>query len=214
MDKAKRAECAAFVAAQIEAAEAGRSELVADLSRRREALRADDIQCSEPRYSASEARPPSPETPEFLTDVERAAVRQFVADGNSADMGEAPKVHYSEPRVSRRRDTFSEPREFAPTAYANSQGWEDWLTTRIEAEQRLVLEAVGEAVGDMLDEEAKAHEAERNKLRDKLRDLEIALVNARTDIVNLRSLLVANGKDYGVIDMPKWPKTGNGTSVN
>jgi hypothetical protein len=141
MDDKKRAECSAWVAAQIEAAEAGRSELVADLVRRKEALR--DIRSSEPRYT----RHPSPE--------------------NSAE-------------------------EFS---------------VRLRA---AVYEAVGMAMGELLDVEAKAHEAERNKLRDKLRDVEIALANTKADVTNLRTVLLTNGRDAGearyssgVVDLPK-----------
>jgi hypothetical protein len=194
MDDAKSRECAAWVAAQIKGAEQGRAELVADNVRRKEELRAatENIRYTEPRYTAT--RSPSPEnsveTPEFLTATEAAAVRQFVAT-NSADM-EAPKILYSarvvsEPATIRKSDSDM-------TGAANAQQWEMWLATRLEAEQRLVLEAVGEAIGKLLDEETKHHEAARDKLRDKLRDVEIALANTKADVSNLRMLLLTNGK--------------------
>jgi hypothetical protein len=49
-------------------------------------------------------------------------------------------------------------------------------------------------MGELLDEEAKAHDAQRGKLRDRLRDLEIALANTKADVSNLRSMLLTNGK--------------------
>jgi hypothetical protein len=199
LDDAKSQECAA---------EAGRAELVADIARRKEAMR--DIRYSEPRYS-------EPETAEFLTDAEAAAVAQFVANGNSADM-EAPKIHYSERAAEGSPPFVSEPATIRKsdsdmTSVANAQQWETWIAARLEGEQRLVLEAVGEALGELLGKEAKAHEAARSKLKDRLREVEIALANAKADITNLRSLLLTNGKDVGMVDMP-WPKRSEAKSVN
>jgi hypothetical protein len=219
MDDAKSRECAAWVAEQIKYAEQGRGELIADVERRKEALR--DIRYSEPRYSEPASNMGNSQD-EFLTDAERAAVAQFVTDGNSAGM-EALAVEPKEPRVSRRRDTSAEPetnsREFAPTAHeranANAQGWEDWLAARLEEERAHVFEMVGMAVGELLNDEQKAHDAERARLRDRLRDVEIALANTKADVSNLRTLLLTNGKDVGVVDLPPWPsKRGEPKSVN
>jgi hypothetical protein len=196
----KRRECAAWVAEQIKHAELGRAELIADIARRKEALQ--DIRYSEPRYTA----PENPkETVEFLPETERAAVAKFVADGNNADMA-ANRVRYSEPGRIDPDPPKALTRDNSMTEYersvASAQSWETWLAARLEEERAHVFEMVGQAIGELLDEEAKAHETERNKLR----DVEIALANTKADVTILRTLLLTNGKDYGVVDLPPWPK--------
>jgi hypothetical protein len=173
----------------------GRDELVADIARREKALRAAPAQAplrySEPIKASTRSRD------EFLTDADAAAVAQFVANGNSADMERRREpIRYSDPEPATNYPHHGHLAEYE-RAYANSQGWETWLAERLEEEREHVFEMVGQAMGELLDEEAKAHDAERNKLRDKLRDLEIALANAKADITNLRTLLLTNGKDAG-----------------
>jgi hypothetical protein len=38
---------------------------------------------------------------------------------------------------------------------------------------------------------------ESKAIRDELREIQIQLINVKTEITNLRTLLAANGKDYG-----------------
>jgi hypothetical protein len=223
----RKLECQAWVQREIELAEQGRDELVRDIARRKEELKegelrehrsqsfSRDIQCSEPRYTAPEK---PKETAEFLTEAERAAVVKFVTDENRVDRERersSPSlrrkpIRYGDPEPQRAEPPMTEHER----SYSNS--WEEWLATRLAEERAAVYEAVGMAVGELLDEEAKAHKAERAKLKDRLRDFEIALTNAKADITNLRTLLLTNGKDagVGVLDLPPWPKRSEAKSVN
>jgi hypothetical protein len=201
----RKLECQAWVQREIDLAEAGRDELVADIERRKTAL-AENIKYPEPRHS-------EPETEAFLTDAaERAAVLKFVLDENRADRErrrEASKTHYGDP----------EPRPASMTEYersaAASQSWEQWVDARIGADSTSLAEAVGEYVTDALREQRKEIERAFNtKLAELKADLTTRVLGALETVVGIGAAASRERGERDVADLPPWPRRSEAKSVN
>ena len=61
-----------------------------------------------------------------------------------------------------------------------------WVEQRLQSERKLILEAVGEAIGEML---AEQHRNAKTALQDEVRQLKIELCELQTTLAELRQVL-------------------------
>ena len=66
-----------------------------------------------------------------------------------------------------------------------------WIEQRMESERRLILEAVGEAIGDLL---AEQHQKAKTALQDEVRELKIEICELQTTLCELRQVIAQERK--------------------
>ncbi len=75
-------------------------------------------------------------------------------------------------------------------------GWESWLAARLATERQLVLDAVGEAIGQLLEGERKA----TTVLANELHDVKLEAAKLGNEVATLREALAV--ERAAVLDLP------------
>jgi hypothetical protein len=153
---------------------------------------------------------------ERILDPERDAELRADLERRRADLAQ---LRYSEPTVTSDppREQFMSDAEAAAVqqfvergnaAEAAAAYWRGVIADAIREERAFMVELVGMSIGELLREDRQALE----------RDFKAKLLELRCDLIErmtstLETLRRVAG-EHGVTDLPKWPKTGNGSTVN
>jgi hypothetical protein len=116
-----------------------------------------------------------------------------------------PREWRSEPEVRHGGIVSSrekpEPREAERAAAAGAE-WTQWVEAQLRTQREQILEIVGQALGEALEEIARVIAA-------KISTLEVALAKSEASVARLRAevaeLQVAIHNKGAVIDLPRWP---------
>jgi hypothetical protein len=96
---------------------------------------------------------------------------------------------------------------------AGHRSWEKWLNDRLDYERNVILEAVGQGVKELFDEEASKWRKERDDLRSQISKLEVEIARSAVEVAHLRQAQCELACDKGV-DLPAWPKREKMKAVN